>query len=73
MRLHMRLPCRRKTYRPIQRGPPKKAKETSYWDKATWEMSTPSFIPDKWYLRVAWTVVILGTCIYLNIRLTAPS
>jgi len=61
----------RKTYAPRNLPTPKKdGKKSSYWDRASWELPPVSFIPDKWYVRVAWAVLLVGVTIYANAKLS---
>jgi hypothetical protein len=48
-------------------GGGKKVK-TSYWDRVNWDMPLPSFVPDKWYYRVAWAALLLGLTVYANFK-----
>lgn len=43
-------------------------KKGNYWDNVDWEAPLLPFLPDKWYVRVAWLVVIVGSALYLNFR-----
>lgn len=47
-------------------------KQSSYWDSASWNMpAPPSFLPDKWYVRVAWVCVLALLTVYANLQLAA--
>eukprot|EP00775_Hariotina_reticulata_P010561 gene10561-10721_t len=35
-------------------------KKKSYWDNLDWDAPLLPFVPDKWYYRVAWLVLIVG-------------
>ncbi len=62
--------CRRKTYTPKFITPQKAAapkKEPSYWDRVEWDLQVP-FVPDKWYYRVAWLVLIVCVTVYVNLH-----
>jgi hypothetical protein len=60
--------CRRnKSYTPkynASAAPAKKSK--SYWDSVDWDAPLVGFVPDKWYVRVAWLVLIVGVTVYVN-------
>jgi hypothetical protein len=45
------------------KGPPKKG---NYWDNVDWDAPLQSFVPDKWYIRVAWAILLLGVTWYVN-------
>lgn len=46
--------------------PKAKAKGGSYWDSVDWDAPLLPFVPDKWYVRVAWAVLLLGLTAYAN-------
>ncbi|GAX73861.1 hypothetical protein CEUSTIGMA_g1311.t1 [Chlamydomonas eustigma] len=46
----------------------KKPVSTSYWDRAEWKMPSPDYMPDQWYIRVAWAVVGAVFVIFLNMQ-----
>jgi hypothetical protein len=50
------------------RGGGKKEVQTTYWDRVNWDMPLASLVPDKWYYRVAWAVLLLGLTVYANYR-----
>ncbi|KAL6748275.1 hypothetical protein V8C86DRAFT_1176484 [Haematococcus lacustris] len=52
-------------------APPKASTKASYWDSVTWGAATPLTLPDKWYVRVAWLVLLVGFTIYANTRLVS--
>lgn len=61
--------CRRKSpYTPRYNAaaPKPTKKKGSYWDNIDWDAPLRSFVPDKWYIRVAWAVLILGVTLYFN-------
>jgi hypothetical protein len=58
-------PCRRRSYTPKYNSAPKKDKQTSYWDRVNWDLQLP-LMPDKWYVRVAWLLLLVGTALYVN-------
>lgn len=63
--------CRRKSpYTPrYNAAAPKPAgKKGSYWDSIDWDAPLRSFVPDKWYVRVAWLLLILGVTLYVNLH-----
>ena len=41
---------------------------SSYWDRAGDfdAPRLPSFVPDQWYYRVAWAVLLVGVTVYVN-------
>ncbi len=60
---------RRASYTPRYIKPPPKARsgQESYWDRVSLDAPNPlSLLPDKWYVRVAFLVVVLGVTVYLN-------
>jgi hypothetical protein len=59
--------CRRKSYTPrYNPAAVPGTKKKSYWDNLDWDAPLLPFIPDKWYYRVAWLVLIVGVTFYLN-------
>jgi hypothetical protein len=58
---------RNKSYTPkynASAAPTQKSK--SYWDSVDWDAPLVSFVPDKWYVRVAWLVLIVGVTVCIN-------
>lgn len=61
--------CRRKSpYTPrYGSGAPKSTgKKKNYWDTIDWDAPLRSIVPDKWYVRVAWLLLIVGVAVYVN-------
>jgi hypothetical protein len=61
--------CRRKSpYTPrYNSGAPKSTgKKKNYWDTVDWDAPLRSIVPDKWYVRVAWLLLIVGVAVYVN-------
>jgi hypothetical protein len=48
----------------------KKEVQSSYWDRVDWGMPLPSFVPDKWYYRVMWALLLGGLTVYANYKYT---
>jgi hypothetical protein len=46
----------------------KKKKKRAYWDR-DWTVPGAEYIPDKWYVRVAWTATLIVFTVYANSRL----
>lgn len=62
-------PHRRASYTPRYIRPPPKARagKESYWDRVSLDAPNPlALLPDKWYVRVAFLVVVVGVTVYLN-------
>ncbi|WIA29826.1 hypothetical protein OEZ86_012297 [Tetradesmus obliquus] len=59
---------RNKSYTPkynaAAAAPQKKSK--SYWDSVDWDAPLNNIVPDKWYVRVAWVVLLVGMTVYAN-------
>lgn len=59
----------RASYTPRYIRPPPKARagKESYWDRVSLDAPNPlALLPDKWYVRVAFLVVVVGVTVYLN-------
>jgi hypothetical protein len=39
--------------------------------QVNWDLPQAPFIPDKWYVRVAWAVILVGVTVYVNAKLVA--
>ncbi|KAF5825890.1 hypothetical protein DUNSADRAFT_6154 [Dunaliella salina] len=46
----------------------KKKKKRAYWDR-DWSMPGLEYIPDKWYVRVAWATTFIVFTVYANSKL----
>ncbi|KAG2498892.1 hypothetical protein HYH03_003083 [Edaphochlamys debaryana] len=46
---------------------PNAKKNESYWDRVSMDAPDPlALLPDKWYVRVAAVILLIGTTLYLN-------
>lgn len=52
----------------VPKEPAEGKKKREYWDR-DWNMPGMNFIPDKWYIRVAWVVTLIVFTIYANSQL----
>ncbi|GIL46714.1 hypothetical protein Vafri_3632 [Volvox africanus] len=62
----------RTSYTPkYNRPPPATKKNETYWDRVSLDAPDPlAMLPDRWYVRVAFAVVLLGATIYINYAAT---
>ena len=45
---------------------------SSYWDRVDFSLGPgPSFLPDEWYLKVAWATVAIIFVAFLNMQATS--
>ncbi len=64
--------CRSRRSAPPKAAPGSgpKAGGGSYWDRVDWDApQSPLPLPDKWYVRVAWAVLLVGVTLYANTHL----